>query len=91
MTNKLLNAQLSAVFAQDPTISLKSFLSTNWTVSTGYSPPAAAAIKFDTKFGSFTGYNMIIIEDMPQITKAQTLGKSRTRTTENKRDRKSVV
>lgn len=85
MTNKLLNAQLGAVFSQDPSISLKTFLSTNWTVSTGYSPPTAASIKFDTKFGSFTGFNMIIIEDMPKIIQTQTLGKGRTRVTENKR------
>lgn len=85
MPNKLLNAQLGAVFSQDPSISLKSYLSTNWTTTTGYSPPSTANIKFDTKFGSFTGFNMIIIEDMPKTIASQTLGKGRTRVTENKR------
>ncbi len=85
MPNILKNARLSAVFSQDPTISLKSYLSTNWTTTTGYSPPAAATIKFDTKFGSFTGFNFVIVEDMPKISKPETLGKGRVRVTENKR------
>lgn len=85
MVNKLLNAQLSAVFSQDPSISLKSWLSTNWTTTTGYSPPAAALVKFDTKFHSFTGMNLVIIEEMPKTTESQTLGKGRTRVTETKR------
>lgn len=85
MVNKLLNAQLSAVFSQDPTISLKNYLSTNWATVTGYSPPAAAAIKFDTKFGSFTGFNLVIIEEMPKSVESQIVGKGRTRVTETKR------
>lgn len=85
MVNKLLTAQLGTAFTQDPSISLKSYLSTNWTTSTGYSVPTAANVKFDTKFGSFTGFNLVIIEDMPKTSQAQTLGKSRTRNTETKR------
>ena len=85
MVNKLLDAQLGTVLTQDPSISLKSFLSTNWAVATGYSPPIAAAIRFDTKFGNMSGENFVIIENMPQTIKPQILGKGRVRITDVKR------
>ena len=85
MTNKMLNSQLSGVFTQDPSISLKNFLSTNWTVVTGYVPPIATTIRFDTKFGNMSGENFVVIENMPQTIKPQILGKGRTRTVDTKR------
>lgn len=85
MVNKLLNSRLGTAFTTDPTISLKNYLYNNWSTSTGYAVPDVANVKFDTKFGSFTGFNLVIIEDMPKTSKGQTLGKGRVRVTETKR------
>lgn len=78
MVNKILNSVLGAVFSQDPSITLYTYLSTNWTAVTGYTPPAANLVKFDTKFGAMKGfYNWVIVEKMVDRHKAQTLGQSR--------------
>ena len=61
-------------------------MSNNWTTTTGYSPPAASTIKFDTKFGAFKGkVNYVIVENMPVSIKSQVLGNSRYQYTDVKR------
>jgi hypothetical protein len=86
MVNKLLNARLSAVTPTDHAIALWTILSNNWTTSTGYSPPAASTIKFDTKFGAFKGKsNYVIVENMPTMIKSQVLGNTRYQYEDKKR------
>lgn len=77
MTNKLINSRLSAVIP-DPSLSLKTFLSNNWSTTTGYTVPTSTAIKFDTKFGSGKGFfNFVLIEEMPKKINPQILGSGR--------------
>lgn len=85
MVSILRVAQLGTAFTTDPAISLKNYLKDNWATVTGYTPPLATAIRFDTKFGNMSGENFVVIENMPQTIKPQTLGKSRTRTNDVKR------
>ena len=78
MVEKLLNARLAAVFATDPAIALWTWVKSVWGTTTGYSPPAVAKVKFDTKFGSGKGFfNFFIVENMPTLTKPQTIGGAR--------------
>lgn len=77
-------AQLGGPFTQDPVVSLFTYLKNNWTQATGYSPPAASAIKFDSKFGLVTGFNnYVIVERMPATEEDQTVGKTRKRVYDN--------
>lgn len=86
MVNKLINSRLGAVFSTDPAVGLWTWLKSVWTTSTGYSVPAAAAIKFDTKFGEQKGFlNFVIVENMPSATTPQTLGGERYETVDTKR------
>lgn len=86
MVDKLLNAQLGAVFPTDPAVALWTYVKAQWTTVTGYSPPAVSLIKFDTKFGSQKGfYNYFIVENMPQDVKPQTIGGARYRYNDVKR------
>lgn len=86
MVDKLLNAQLAAVFSVDPAVALWTYVKAQWTTVTGYSPPVVGLIKFDTKFGSQKGYfNYFIVENMPQAIKPQTLGGARYRYNDVKR------
>ena len=85
MVNKLLNSRLNAVIP-DPSISFDTWLSANWTTSTGYTVPALSAIKVDTKFGSTKGFfNYIIIEEFPKKITPQMVGASRYTNVEVKR------
>ena len=85
MVNKLLNSRLGAVIP-DPSISFDTWLSANWTTSTGYTVPALSAIKVDTKFGSTKGFlNYIIIEEFPKKITPQMVGASRYTNVEVKR------
>lgn len=85
MTNKLLNSRLSAI-TPNTSDSFDTWITANWTTSTGYTVPASSAIKIDTKFGSGKGFfNFIIIEEMPKNTKSQVLGNGRYDTVEVKR------
>src|SRR3990167_326590 len=86
MVNKLLNARLDAVTPTDHAVALWTILSNNWAEVTGYSPPAASTIKFDTKFGAFKGKaNYVIVENMPTSIKPQVLGNSRYQYEDKKR------
>jgi hypothetical protein len=86
MVNKMLLAQLDSVFVTDPAISLRNFIRDNWAVVTGYTVPAAATVKFDTKFGEQKGfYNFVIIENMPVQSTPQILGGGRFRYRDVKR------
>lgn len=51
------------------------YLKGNWDLDS----PGADSIVFDTKFGSKTGMNYVIIEKMPTMMEYQVLGGSRTR------------
>ena len=85
MTNKLLNSRLTAI-SPDPSISFDTWLTANWSITTGYTVPAITAIKVDTKFGSTKGFfNYIIIEEMPKNIKPQILGSGRYTNIEVKR------
>ena len=85
MVNKLLNSRLGAVIP-DPSISFDTWLTANWSTVTGYTVPAASAIKTDTKFGSGKGFfNFIIIEEMPKKISPQTVGAGRYTNIEVKR------
>lgn len=85
MTNKLLNSRLTAI-TPDPSISFDTWLSANWSTTTGYTVPASSAIKIDTKFGSTKGFfNYIIIEEMPKKISPQTIGSGRYTNVEVKR------
>ncbi len=85
MTNKLLNARLSAI-TPDPSKSFDTWLTANWTVTTGYTVPAVSAIKVDTKFGSTKGFfNFIVIEEMPKAIEPQMVGAGRYTNVEVKR------
>ena len=78
MSNKLINSRLGTVFSTDPAVTLWTVIKNNWTNSTGYTVPAQATVKFDTKFGEFKGFfYFVIVENMPNIVKPQTLGNSR--------------
>lgn len=86
MTNKLLNSDLGAVFTVDPAVGLWTYIKSIWTTATGYTVPAASAIKFDTKFGEMKGfYNYFVVENMPSSIKPQVLGGSRYTVEEVKR------
>ena len=85
MVSILKLAQLGTAFTQDPSISLKNYLSTNWSTVTGYTVPISNAVRFDTKFSNMSGENFVVIENMPQTIKPQILGKGRTRTQDVKR------
>src|SRR3990172_13028714 len=86
MVDKLLIAQLGAVFTVDPAVALWTYVKAQWTTVTGYSPPVVSLVKFDTKFGEMKGfYNYFIVENMPQAIKPQTLGGSRYRYNDVKR------
>ena len=85
MVNKLLNSRLTAI-TPDPSISFDTWLSANWSTTTGYTVPALSAIKVDTKFGSTKGFfNYIIIEEMPKKITPQTIGAGRYTNVEVKR------
>lgn len=85
MVNKLLNSRLTAI-TPDPSISFDTWLSANWSTTTGYTVPASSAIKIDTKFGSTKGFfNYIIIEEMPKKITPQTVGAGRYTNVEVKR------
>ena len=85
MTYKLINSRLGAVIP-DPSISFDTWLSANWTTTTGYTVPALSAIKVDTKFGSIKGFfNYIIIEEFPKKITPQMVGGSRYTNIEVKR------
>jgi len=85
MTNKLVNSRLGTVIP-DSSVSFDTWLTANWTTSTGYTVPAASAIKIDRKFGSGKGFfNFIIIEEMPKKIMPQTVGAGRFVNTEVKR------
>lgn len=80
MVNKLVNSRLGAVFTTDPAVALWTVIKNNWTQVTGYDTlvPAQATVKFDTKFGELAGFNYyVIVENMPNLVKPQTLGGSR--------------
>jgi len=63
---------------QDPAITLKNYISTNWaSFVSGVTPPLAATILFDTKFSRLDKANFVIIEPMPGDTESQVIGNGR--------------
>ena len=74
----MLNARLGTVQTVDNAVGLWTYLKSIWTTTTGYTVPAVADIRFDTKFGEQKGkYNFVIVENMPQTIKPQILGGER--------------
>lgn len=72
------NSLLGTPLAQDPAITLKNYIQTNWdTYSSGVTPPTAAKILFDTKFSRLDKANFVIIEPMPGDTESQVIGNGR--------------
>lgn len=86
MVNKLINSTLGTAFTVDVDKALWTYIKSLWGNSTGYTVPAASAIKFDTKFGSTKGFfYYFVVENMPSTIKPQTLGGSRYQVEEVKR------
>jgi len=67
------NTSSGAALAQDPSITLKNFIETGYTIGT----PAKATVYFDTKFARLDKPNAIIVENMPITIRTQTLGSNR--------------
>jgi hypothetical protein len=85
LVDKLLNSRLTAI-TPDTSISFDTWLTSVWSTVTGYTVPAIAAIKVDTKFGSGKGFfNFIIIEEMPKTITPQVIGNKRYVNSEVKR------
>jgi len=75
LVNKLLNSRLSAAFTTDPSVALWTYIKSIWGTATGYTVPAAATVKFDTKFGEQKGFfYFVIVENMPETIKPLQLG-----------------
>lgn len=86
MVNKLINSTLGAVFTVDTDKALWTYIKSIWDTTTGYTVPAKATIKFDTKFGSTKGFFFFfVVENMPTAIIPQTLGGSRYAVEEVKR------
>ena len=85
MVNKLLNSRLAAI-TPNTTASFDTWLTSKWSQITGYTVPAASAIKIGTEFGSGKGFfNFILIEEMPKRITPQMVGASRYTSVETKR------
>jgi len=75
MVNKLLNSRLSAAFTTDPSVALWTYIKSIWGTVTGYTVPAVATVKFDTKFGEQKGFfYFVIVENMPENIKPLQIG-----------------
>jgi len=75
MVNILKNSRLNAAFTTDPSVALWTYIKSIWGTTTGYSPPASATVKFDTKFGEQKGFfYFVIIENMPETIKPLQIG-----------------